>query len=539
MGPSDLLDEMKELLTLNGENVFKARAYERASAAVSGRDDLKERAAQGKLTDIEGVGKGIAGVLEEFLLHGTTTERDALRAKLPPGLWELTRLPGLGPKKAKQLIDELGVTSAGELEYACRENRLVHLKGFGEKAQAKILDGIQFARAHSGKARLGDVWPWTELFLPSLTAALGGATVSETGPLRRRLEVVDHLDYLIAAEPGQETELREKAKEALAARQGEPPVPVEFHFATPSQYGYELARTTASADHWARLGAPASFAAADEVAFYLRAKLPVIPAEMRETGAEIELARSGDLSDLLPWDGVRGIFHNHTTRSDGGATLEEMVQAAAKRGYQYIGISDHSQSAVYAQGLKLPDLLDQEKEIRAVQEKFPQIRVFWGIESDILADGSLDYDAEVLSRFDFVIASIHSRFQMDRAQMTARLLNAVRNPATRFIGHITGRLLLGRKGYDFDMEAILKEAAQHDVAVEINSHPARLDIDWRWGPQIRQYGTRVSINPDAHDLAGLDDVRYGVAMARKGLIPRAQVVNAGSVDEVARWLKRG
>ncbi len=540
MTPVELLEEMKELLALNGENVFKVRAFERAALAVAEHPDLQARAQAGTLTELEGIGKGIAAVLTEFLLQGTTTERDNLRAKLPPGMWALTRLPGLGPKKAKQVIEVLGVTSVGELEYACRENRLVNLKGFGEKAQAKILEGIQVARTYEGQVRLGDALPWAVKFFPPLVVAFKGLRVSETGALRRRLEVFNRLDFLIeCTSTAPEAQLREKAKSFLAAFPDPSAVPVEFHFAPTSRFGYELARTTAAPEHWAALGAPVPFDAQDEEAFFKKLSLPWIPPEMRETGAEVALAKSGKLEELLPWNGIQGIFHNHTTRSDGSGTLEEMVEGAQTRGYKYIGISDHSQSAFYAQGLKLPELLDQEKEIRRVQEKFPDIRVFWGIESDILADGSLDYEPQVLKKFDFVIASVHSRFQMDRAAMTQRLLKAVRNPATRFLGHVTGRLLLGRKGYDCDVDAVLREAAQHDVAVEINAHPARLDLDWRWGKLVREYGTRVSVNPDAHEVTGLDDAVYGVAMARKGLIPRRQVVNTATAADVARWLRRG
>lgn len=235
---------------------------------------------------------------------------------------------------------------------------------------------------------------------------------------------------------------------------------------------------------------------------------------------------------------MRGIFHNHTTRSDGAATLEQMVLGAKKLGYEYIGISDHSQSAFYAQGLKQPDLLAQEREVRELQQKHPEIRIFWGIESDILADGELDYEHAVLKKFDFVIASVHSRFKMEREAMTDRILHAIRNPATRFLGHATGRILLGRAGYDLDMERVIDEAARHDVAIEINANPARLDIDWRWGPKLRASHTRVSINPDAHEVAGLEDTRYGIAMARKALLPASLVVNARGVREVEKWLKR-
>jgi DNA polymerase (family 10) len=285
------------------------------------------------------------------------------------------------------------------------------------------------------------------------------------------------------------------------------------------------------------LGSPKEVDTESEEKFYEKIGLTWIPPEARETGEEVALAKKGPLK-LLPEKGVRGIFHNHTTRSDGAATLEEMVRAAEKAGYSYIGISDHSQSAVYAQGLKTPDLMDQRAEVKKIQEKFPNIRIFWGIESDILQDGSLDYDDKILSQFDFVIASIHSRFKMDREAMTDRILKAIRNPRTRFLGHATGRLLLGRKAYDMDMERVIQEAADHDVAIEINANPARLDIDWRWGSALRRSKTLVSVNPDAHETAGIDHVKFGVTVARKALIPVDQVVNARSVAEVEKWLRR-
>jgi DNA polymerase (family 10) len=277
---------------------------------------------------------------------------------------------------------------------------------------------------------------------------------------------------------------------------------------------------------------------ATEDAAYKSAGLPWIAPEMRETGEEIKLAKTGALEQVLKPDAILGVFHNHTNRSDGNATLEEMVIKARSLGYKYFGISDHSQSAFYANGLKKDALLEQEKEVRKLQDKYPDIRIFWGIESDILKDGGLDYDPALLKRFDFVVASIHSRFGMDRAQMTERILKAVRNPHTRFVGHITGRLLLGREGYDIDMEKIIKEAAQHDVAIEINANPARLDIDWRWGAALRAAGTKVSVNPDAHAVEGLEDTHFGVTVARKALLPSSLVLNSWDVKKVESWLKR-
>ena len=266
--------------------------------------------------------------------------------------------------------------------------------------------------------------------------------------------------------------------------------------------------------------------------------LPWIPAEMRETGEEVVLAKDGRLGQVLPWDALKGVFHNHTVRSDGSATLEEMVSRAEVLGLEYIGISDHSQSAYYAQGLKTADLEAQLEEVREVQLRHPKIKIFWGIESDILADGSLDYPDSVLQHFDFVVASIHSRFNMNREEMTQRVLRAVRHPATRFLGHPTGRLLLGRKGFEIDLEAVIQEAARCNVAVELNANPNRLDLDWHWGPVMRKFGALTSIHPDAHDLAGLEDTRYGVAMARKALLPVSQVINARSLNEVEKWLRR-
>lgn len=527
----DLLNEMKRLMELRGENPFKTRAFDQAAQMLAGRDDLLERAKAGTLRALPGVGKGIEDVLNEFLLHGRTSARDELLQALPPGLLELTEVPGLGPKKAMVLIEELGIHSVAELEYACKEHRLLKLKGFGPKLQQKILDGVLFRNAHQGMRKSSDVEDIAHDLERQLQAACPGVRVVPTGALRRKLEVIQRFEFLIEGEPRD-----------LSAIAGSSVLPVELCFATTARFGSEWVRTTGTPEHWAALGNPSATEAGTEASteedFYERLGLPWISPELRETGEEVALARKGELSRLLPWDGIRGVFHNHTTRSDGAATLEEMVIAAKAQGFEYIGISDHSQTAFYAQGLKVDVLLAQEMEIRKVQEKHPEIRIFWGIESDILGDGSLDYNENVLKKFDFVVASVHSRFQMDRKEMTERILKAVRNPYTRFLGHPTGRLLLGRKGYDIDMEAILSAAAECDVAVELNSNPARLDIDWRWGPEMRKRKTLTSINPDAHDVEGLKDTRYGVAMARKALLPVESVVNARSPEEVSKWLKR-
>jgi DNA polymerase (family 10) len=535
--PVELLEEIRRLMQLKGENPFKVRAYENAIQLLTGRDDVEKRVAAGTLTELEGIGKGIATVLTEFVVQGRSSLRDELRSSIPPGLIELTQLPGLGPKKAMVLIDELGIHSLGELEYACQENRLVHLKGFGEKTQKKILDSLQFHRSNSGRRRLDQALPISGEILKALRKATGGE-VSETGAIRRRMETVGELEYVVEIPSGKKgEEVRAKSEKALEKFRDSGTIRASY--VERSRFGFELARTTATHEHWAALGEPKPFDVDNEEAFYKKLKIEWIPPEARETGEEVALAKAGKITGLLADDGLQGVFHNHTTRSDGTGTLEQMVVGAKKLGLKYIGISDHSQSAFYAQGLKKDDLQEQEKEIRALQDKHPEIRIFWGIESDILADGALDYDPALLKRFDFVIASIHSRFQMDREAMTERLLAAIRNPYTRFVGHITGRLLLGRKGYDVHMEKLIAATAEHDVAIEINSHPHRLDIDWRWGPELRKRGALVSVNPDAHEVEGLSDSAYGVMMARKALIPATHVVNSWNLKDVQRWLKRG
>jgi DNA polymerase (family X) len=536
----ELLEQMQRLMELKGENPFKIRAFEKAQAVLEGRDDLESLAKEGRLTELPGIGKGISAILTEFFKTGKSSELEELSASVPKILLDLTEIPGLGPKKAMVLIDELKIESIAELEHACRENRLMKLKGFGEKAQHKILEGIQFRNAHLGQQKISDVFPLAEALLKELlkAAAPFEARVSETGELRRRLEILSKIEFLI--EDDGNKKLRAAIDEAVQdfkATHAES-LPITIHYAAPEKFGFELAHGSSSSEHWKALGSPKAESFKSEEDFYGSLSLPWIAPELRETGDEVKIARDGRLSEILPWDGIQGIFHNHTTRSDGTASLEEMVVAAKDLGYKYIGISDHSQTAFYASGLKADSLLEQEKEVRKVQDKHPEIRIFWGIESDILADGSLDYPDSVLKKFDFVIASIHSRFQMDREAMTDRILYAIRNPYTRFLGHATGRLLLGRKGYDIDMERIIDEASAHDVAIELNASVSRLDIDWRWGSELRKRKTKISVNPDAHAISEIEDTRYGIAMARKSLVPVSQIINTRSVEDVSRWLSR-
>ena len=539
-----LLEEIHHLMQLRGENPFKIRAFEKAIGVVSNREDLLVRAKAGTLTELDGIGKGISEVLTEFLLKGTSQARDELMKSIPTELIELTKIPGLGPKKAQELIEKFEIKSIGELEYACRENRLLKLKGFGAKTQTKILEGIEFYKSGEGYKRIGDVLDVSQEVQKNLEKILHSVNaklrVQETGALRRKVEILNRLDYLVETTEKDLKKIQNQfEKELPRIRKNFSQLPsIHLIYSDVRTFGYDLAKTTGTEEHWKALGSPKIIAVSSEDKFFEQVKVPFIPPEARETGEEVELAKEKKLSELLLWDGVKGVFHNHTTFSDGMNTLEEMVVAARKLGFEYIGISDHSKSAFYAHGLDVSSLNQQEKELRKVQEKYPEIKIFWGIESDILADGALDYDEKTLKRFDFVIASIHSRFGMDKTAMTQRVIEAIRHPRTHFLGHMTGRLLLGRKGFELDTEKVIEEAARNQVVIEINANPQRLDIDWRWGPSLRKNRTHVSINPDAHEVEGLKDVRYGIAVARKALLPRSLVLNSKSTQEVEKWLKQ-
>lgn len=566
---AELLRQIAHLMELNGDNVFKVRAFTKAADHLEGREDLKVIAQQGRLLEFEGVGKGIAEVLSEFLLNEKVPLRDSLISALPKGLLEIAELPGLGPKKARALIESLGVQSIEDLENACRLGRVQEVPGFGVKQQTKLMEALKQRAKNAGRHRLGDVLEFADKIRGELLQILqreaemgkkrasksepqqqGAPLLSEVGGLGRFQETLTELEFLVGRERSAADRVDGLLESVAKRASKEASVPVRIHFCEPSVFGLKQLHLTASEDHWRALAIQAGSTAEKfegdclkkgvttrESEIYSMIGLEFVPPEMRETGEELKLAAQRKLGSLVQWDSVRGILHNHTVASDGRATLEEMAQGASRLGYEYLGISEHSQSAFYANGLKKEDLRKQQLEIKRVQALFPKLKIFWGIESDILADGSLDYPEETLENFDFVVASIHSRLKMGPEQMTERLLRAIQNPFATILGHPTGRLLLEREESQFDFERIIEAAAKAGVAIELNANPQRLDIDWRLGPLLRKYQTLVCINPDAHSVQGLEDTRLGVAMARKALLPKAQILNSLGTDEIAQFLK--
>jgi DNA polymerase (family 10) len=549
-----VLEEIAFFLELKGENPFKVKAYTNAARVIEGLPEEPDILVQkGLLRNVKGIGQALAETVTELVTTGAATVHRELKASFPAGLMEMSAIPGLGPKKIKGIYESLGVGSVGELEYACVENRLVGLPGFGVKTQEKILAGIRELKRRMGFHLYASAVEEANLILEAVRAAVGVIRADLAGPLRRRLEVVEGISLVVAGPepkallqalrnlPDMAQDEYRPGSSILTARSPQG-LPVSIKLVGPSAYGWELVRATGSLEHVSALerkltARGASLKAEAEEAIYAAAGLPCIPPELREGHGEIDLAERGCLPVLLEPGQIQGVFHNHTVYSDGSATLEHMVEGARSLGYRYIGISDHSQSAFYANGLKEDRIRAQHAEMAALQKKFADIRIFKGIEADILADGAMDYPDEVLATFDFVIASVHSRFNLSEEDQTRRICRALANPYVTMLGHATGRLLLSRDGYRVDMRQVLDAAAEHKKIVEINANPHRLDLDWRLCGYAKEKGVRFSINPDAHSTEGLEDVPFGVNVARKGGVTAADVVNTLPADAMAAKLQ--
>ncbi|MEJ2091451.1 MAG: helix-hairpin-helix domain-containing protein [Syntrophobacterales bacterium] len=560
------LEEIALLSELAGENPFKVRAFASGARTVlTFPGDLGEAVRRGELSQIKGIGKSIAAVIAELTEKDEARVLQELRQKVSPGLLELLQVPGLGPKKAKILHDQLHIANLGELEYAIQENRLLSFPGFGAKTQEKLKAGLDRVRRYAGLFRLGDLLPLAQALLERIRRHQGVLRAELAGGVRRGLEVDDTIVLTVAiAEPQGSLPFFEKLFPDAQVTLG-PPGRLEttlpqgmrlvLVWAEPEKFGAAWLLNTGSPDHLQELTARAAKAglqvtpqglfsqgqrlpSGQEEEIYGALGFPFIPPELREGQGEVEAAAQGRLPRLIQPEDVQGCFHVHSYYSDGVNSPVELVNAARERGWKFLGLSDHSQSAYYACGLKPPDLARQKTELAALRLDNPDFMVFWGIESDILGDGSLDYQDEVLRDFDFVIASVHSQFGLTREEMTRRLLQAMANPFCTMLGHVTGRLLLAREPYEVDLEQILEFAGQHQVMVEINASPYRLDLDWRWLRRAKDLGVLISLNPDAHSLEGLDDVAYGVIAARKGWLEPPDVLNTYPPEEVAHLLHR-
>lgn len=572
---SRLLEEVGVLLELKGENAFKCNAYHGAARTIESMEgDLHEIVHSGRLQDFKGIGKALSEKITELVTTGRLAYYEELKSSVPPGLLEIIKLPGVGPKKAKVLFDKLGVASIGELEYAGIENRLVDLPGFGTKSQEKILNGIQYYKKNLDLHLLSTALAEAERLHVLLLGHPAVQRCSIAGSVRRRKEVIKDIDLVASSEQPlavmaffttlpdiQHVIAHGETKSSILLQSG---LQADLRVVPDDSFPSALHHFTGSKEHNTALRGRARrmgikvneyglfrgedrIPCRDEAELYAALDLFEIPPELREDLGEIDAAekqvdRGGGDGwggfNLIKEDDIQGVFHVHTTYSDGNAPLRDMVLQAKALGYRYIGISDHSRSAFYANGLSIERIREQHQEIDRLQEEVSDITIFKGIESDILADGSLDYPPEILATFDFVIGSVHSRFQMNETEMTERLLKALANPYITILGHPTGRLLLSREPYAVQMERIIEAAARYRVHIELNANPYRLDLDWRFCRYAKEHGATVCINPDAHRVAGLSDVRYGVGIARKGWLSRQDVFNTKPVDGVREFFNR-
>ena len=562
---SAILEDIAMLLEIKGENPFKTRVYYNAAKTLSGITNLDELIKEKRLKEIKGIGEALSKKIEEFGETGKMEYYEELTKDVPRSLLELMEIPNLGPKKIKVLYDELGITNIGELEYACKENRLVYLAGFGDKSQEKVLKGIEFLKRHKGEFLFGDIYPEAEGIRMRLSSFMPPELVEVCGSIRRRKEIVRDMDILVAANDHEkvtsffvsmpeveETLATGETKTSVRMRSG---IEADLRVVSREEFPYALMYFTGSKEHNVRLRGIAKrkgwklneyglfdgdslVKCINEEEIYRALDLPFIPPELREDSGEIESAEQDMLPLLVRLEDIQGTFHVHTDLSDGIDSLEQMVQAAKKLGFSYVGISDHSKTAYYAGGLKSDAVLRQWEMIDRVNETSTSFHIFKGIESDILPDGSLDYDDSILEGFDFVIASIHSSFTMKKDDMEKRILKAMENPYTTMLGHPTGRLLLSRDGYQVDMMNIIDGAARNHVILELNASPYRLDIDWRYMKYAREKGVMISINPDAHAVAGLGDVFYGINIARKGWQESKDVLNTKGVNDIKDTFKK-
>lgn len=565
------LEEMADLMEVRGENPFRVRSFRNGARALEGiTDDLASRVAAGDLARVPGIGKTLAELIGEMVLTGRSSRLEELRQDVPSGVLDLVAIPGLGPKKARILHEKLGIAGIDELERACEEGRVSGLPGFGEKSVQKIRAGIAYRRTVSGRFLVVQALDVAEPLRDYLATAPEVVRVEIAGSLRRRRETVKDVDFIAsvtaASDAGRVMEhylswkgirevlARGETKSSVRLRSGiqaDLRVVEDRAFAPALQYftgskEHNVALRGLAREHGLTLNEYGLFPVAgsreeatpcpDEAALYAALGLDWIPPELREDQGEIELARRHLLPDLVAGRDLRGVVHVHTTYSDGKHTLEEMAEAARGLGFEYLGVSDHSQSAGYAGGLKEDAVRRQHDEIDGLNEKYRDFRIFKGIESDIRADGSLDYPEHILDLFDFVIAAVHSSFQLSGEEQTRRVIRALEDPHTTFLAHPTGRLLLDRDSYELDMERVLETAGRLGVAVEINAHPRRLDLDWRWGKFAREHGVRTAIHPDAHAITGYEDIHFGVGIARKAGFTAADVVNTYGPGEFRRFL---
>ena len=580
-----VLTEIGTLLELKGENPFKTRAYQTGARTVEGlsEEELKTRVQAGTLGEVKGLGEALVQKITELHTTGKLEFFEKLKASVPPGLRDIISIPGMGPKKVRALQEKLGIDTIDKLRAACEANQVAALEGFGEKTQEKILACIRNREAYGKRHLWIEAWTAATPILDGLRKLPEVQQAESCGSLRRRMETVGDLDFLVAtAHPAPIVEWfvsRAGVKEVTAKGDSKASVRLDsglqadLRLVPPEQFVFTLHHLTGSKDHnvqmrqralerglsmseWGLFPAeqkhgstaevkkqgaagPKSLSAKTEEDLFKALGLHFVPPELREGQGEIEWAAKGPMPQLIEEGDIRGVFHNHTTASDGHNTLEEMVATAQALGLEYLGIADHSKSSVQARGLSEERLAAQIAEIGKLNasKKF-KCHVFTGTECDILPDGKLDFDAGLLAQLDYAVVAIHSSFRQERDVMTARIIKAIEQPHVTMLAHLTGRLLLEREGYAVDYDKIIDAAAANGVVIELNSNPWRLDMDWRLWRKAAEKGVLTSLNPDAHRTEQLAFYKIGVGIARKGWLQKHHVVTTKPLAEMKAWLAK-
>lgn len=546
---ADNFDLLAKLMDINGENSFKTRTYSIAAFNIEKLPMQLKDTPRDKLFSIKGIGDSVGKKVAEMLDTGSLELLSEYISKTPPGVIEMLNIKGIGPKKINTIWKEMEVESLGELLYACNENRLTLYKGFGAKTQQNVQEAIEFYFSNQGHflyAQLEDIYPQVEGYLKKLFST---DKVRITGNYRRQMLTIEELEFVVAEkndtikpkfQTAQPPELLEEKSNSLLYK---------------LKNGLKLRLYTGAFNiteqQFLTTGNPAfieSFQKSfpgiqykpgeDDAQVFTEAKIPFIAPCLREDGAIIEKAKNNQLPELIQVNDIRSIIHSHSNWSDGSHTIGEMANECIKRGLEYLVISDHSQTAFYANGLKEERIRDQHRYVDELNLQLKPFRIFKSIESDILTDGSLDYPENILKTFDLVIASIHSNLKMNEEKAMARIIKAIENPYTTILGHPTGRLLLSRNGYPLDHKKIIDACAANQVVIELNAHPRRLDIDWKWIGYAIEKGVLLSIDPDAHTLSGFDDVKYGVLAAQKGGMEKKHNLSSRGLKAFEEWLSQ-
>ncbi len=558
-----VLEDIGKLLELKGETPFKSRAYYNAARNIlSAEQEISTLVSKGKLSSIKGIGDALNQKITELVTTGTLKYYEKLKSSIPQDHIEMLRIQGLGPKKIRILYEKLKIETIGELEYACAENRLVEFKGFGKKTQDKILTGIERLKRYKEKHLYADIITEANSILNSVQRREDVISASLAGSIRRCNETIKDIDILVSAKDRstlsnfftalpkiQDITLKGETRVSVLLKSG---INSDLRIVTEEEFPYALHHFTGSKEHNVAMRGRAKemgikmneyglyrgnsiIHCKSEKDIFSALGLSFIPPELRENMGEIEAAERGEIPDLIETKDIRGLLHIHTDASDGSDSLKAIIEAAKKMGMEYIGISDHSRSAQYAGGLSTDEIKRQHTIVDEINKREDKFHILKGIESDILPDGSLDYDDDILATFDFVIAAVHSHFGMSENEMNSRIMRALDNKFTTILAHPTGRLLLARDPYAIDIEKIIDFAARRGKVIELNANPHRLDLDWRYCRYAKRQGVKIAINPDAHSATGLYDINFGINIARKGWMELSDCINCLSLEEMKKF----